>query len=100
MRRTFLFRQTHFIDLRLGAGEEYSGEEFSIIRWPYYLFRRKAWALCMKILFVIKGQRWRNWRTNLTPVFISGKMNMMFYLVDTCGKELANCLVKAFYIDK
>jgi len=54
----------------------------------------------MKILFVIKGQRWRNWRTNLTPVFISGKMNMMFYLVDTCGKELANCLVKAFYIDK
>jgi cytochrome P450 family 6 len=51
--------------------------------------------LSSKILFVIKGQLWRHWRTNLTPVFTSGKMKMMFYLVDTCGKELADCLGKA-----
>jgi cytochrome P450 len=48
-----------------------------------------------KALFVLKGQLWRHMRTNLTPVFTSGKMKMMFYLVDTCGKELADCLDKA-----
>jgi len=43
----------------------------------------------------LKGQLWRHLRTNLTPVFTSGKMKMMFYLVDTCGKELTECLEKA-----
>jgi hypothetical protein len=51
--------------------------------------------LLSRILFVAKGQRWRHLRTNLTPVFTSGKMKMMFYLVDTCGNELADCLDKA-----
>jgi hypothetical protein len=56
--------------------------------------------LCSKILFVSKGQRWRNWRTNLTPVFTTGKIKKIFYLVDTCGKELADCLDKASYSGK
>jgi cytochrome P450 len=51
--------------------------------------------LFSRILFVIKGQNWRHWRTNLTPVFTTGKLKMMFFLVDTCGKELADCLDKA-----
>jgi hypothetical protein len=51
--------------------------------------------LFSKSLFVVKGQSWRHLRTNLTPVFSSGKMKMMFYLVDTCGKELADYLDKA-----
>jgi len=51
--------------------------------------------LSSKTLFAIKGQLWRHWRTNMTPVFTSGKIKMMFYLVDTCGKELAECLDKA-----
>jgi cytochrome P450 family 6 len=63
-------------------------------------FDEKLDPLWSKILFVIKGQRWRQWRTNLTPVFTSGKMKMMFYLVDTCGKELADCLDKASYNGK
>ena len=42
----------------------------------------------------LKGQLWRHLRTNMTPVFTSGKMKMMFYLVDTCGKELVECLEK------
>jgi hypothetical protein len=54
----------------------------------------------MKILFVIKGQRWRHWRTNLPSVFTYGKMKMMFRLVDTCSKELADYLDKAFYVGK
>jgi cytochrome P450 len=48
-----------------------------------------------KALSVLKGQIWRHLRTNLTPVFTSRKMKMMFYLVDTCGRELAACLEKA-----
>jgi len=43
----------------------------------------------------LKGSLWRHLRTNLTPVFTSRKMKMMFSLVDTCGKELADCLEKA-----
>jgi cytochrome P450 family 6 len=45
--------------------------------------------LFAKGIGLVKGQRWRYLRTNLTPVFTSGKMKMMFYLLDTCGKELA-----------
>jgi len=44
---------------------------------------------------LLKGQLWRHLRTNLSPVFTSRKMKMMFYLVETCGKELADCLEKA-----
>ena len=51
--------------------------------------------LSSKTLFAMKGKLWRHWRTNLTPVFTSGKIKMMFCLVDTCGKELADCLDKA-----
>jgi len=51
--------------------------------------------LIANVLPMIRGQHWRHLRTNLTPVFTSGKMKMMFYLVDTSGKELADCLEKA-----
>jgi cytochrome P450 family 6 len=44
---------------------------------------------------VLKGQLWRHLRTNLTPVFTSRKIKVMFCLVDICGKELADCLEKA-----
>jgi cytochrome P450 family 6 len=46
-------------------------------------------------LLSLKGQVWRHLRTKLTPVFTSRKMKMMFYLVDLCSKELADCLEKA-----
>jgi len=46
-------------------------------------------------LFMLKGQMWRQVRTSLNPVFTSGKLKMMFHLVDICGKELANYLDKA-----
>jgi cytochrome P450 len=47
------------------------------------------------VLSSLKGQLWRHLRTNLTPVFTSSNMKKMFYLVDTCSKELADCLGKA-----
>jgi len=59
------------------------------------LFDEKLDPLVSNSLPVLRGQLWRHLRTNLTTVFTSRKMNMMFYLVDTCGKELADCLEKA-----
>jgi cytochrome P450 family 6 len=44
--------------------------------------------LSYKNIFILKGQRWRHMRTNLTPTFTSGKMKKMFYLVENCAKEL------------
>jgi len=63
-------------------------------------FDEKLDPLCSKVIFVSKGQRWRNWRTNLTPVFTTGKIKKIFHLVDTCGKELADCVDKASYNGK
>ena len=63
-------------------------------------FDEKLDPLCSRCLFVMKGQTWRHWRTNLSPVFTSGKMKKMFHLVDTCGKELVNCLEKASLYSK
>jgi cytochrome P450 len=57
-------------------------------------FQDKVDPVFGNILFALKGQIWRHLRTNLTPVFTSRKMKMMFYLVDFCGKELADCLEK------
>jgi cytochrome P450 family 6 len=48
-----------------------------------------------KNLSMLKGQLWRHLRIKLTPVFTSRKMKMMFYLVEVCGKELADCLEEA-----
>jgi cytochrome P450 family 6 len=45
-------------------------------------------------LAVVRGELWHHLRTNLTPVFTSRKLRMMFYLVDTSGKDLADCLEK------
>ena len=58
-------------------------------------FDKKLDPLFSKSLLVSKGKLWRHLRTNLTPVFTSRKMKMMFHLTDTCGKELAECLHKA-----
>jgi cytochrome P450 len=58
-------------------------------------FEDKFDPLFGKNLGALKGPLWRHLRRNLTPVFTSRKMKMMFYLVDTCSKELADCLEKA-----
>jgi cytochrome P450 family 6 len=45
-----------------------------------------------KMIFMLEGQRWRNVRLNLTSVFTSAKMKMMFHLVVICGRELVKYL--------
>jgi len=51
--------------------------------------------LIAKGLLLLKGRLWRQVRTSLTPVFTSGKVKMMFYLVDICSNELTDYLDKA-----
>jgi cytochrome P450 family 6 len=58
-------------------------------------FEDKFDPLFGKNLASVRGQLWRHLRTNLTSVFTSRKLKMMFYLVDTCCKELDECLGKA-----
>jgi len=60
-----------------------------------FSFEDKYDPVLGKNLCALRGQLWRHLRTSLTPVFTSRKMKMMFYLVDTCSKELAECLEKA-----
>lgn len=40
-------------------------------------------------LFVIKNPEWKSMRVNLTPVFSSGKVKMLFSLMNDIGKELS-----------
>jgi hypothetical protein len=47
------------------------------------------------ILALLSGQLWLHLRKKLSPVITSCKMKIMFYLVDTCDKELADWLHRA-----
>jgi len=40
----------------------------------------------------MRGTQWRKLRTKLTPTFTSGKMKMMFNLMNECAEELRNFL--------
>nr|XP_029731420.1 probable cytochrome P450 9f2 isoform X1 [Aedes albopictus] len=39
-------------------------------------------------LFALRGQKWRDMRSTLSPAFTGSKMRHMFELVDECGKSL------------
>lgn len=43
-------------------------------------------------LFVIEGDAWRNMRSKLTPAFTSGKMKLMFNLIEACTEEFRKAL--------
>lgn len=47
-------------------------------------------------LFNIGGQKWRDWRFKLSPVFSSGKLKTMFPIMRNCGHDFQNFLEKNF----
>nr|CAD7599514.1 unnamed protein product [Timema genevievae] len=48
--------------------------------------------LFMKSLIGLKGDKWKNMRSTLSPAFTSSKMKNMFLLVDECGHQLSQYL--------
>jgi len=70
-------------------------KDFQIFMDRIFSYEDKFDPVFGNMMPLLKGQLWRHIRTNLTPVFTSRKTKMMFYLVDICGKELAECLEKA-----
>jgi cytochrome P450 family 6 len=49
----------------------------------------KADPLTAKAVFALKDDKWRHIRLGMTPIFTTGKIKKMFYLVDKCAKEMA-----------
>jgi cytochrome P450 family 9 len=45
-------------------------------------------------LFSLRGEKWRQMRTLLSPAFTSSKMKSMFKLMSDCGANFANYLVQ------
>ncbi|KAF2881448.1 hypothetical protein ILUMI_24734 [Ignelater luminosus] len=45
-------------------------------------------------LFAISGEKWRTFRTHLSPAFTSGKMKMMFSNMLKCSNEMVNAVLK------
>lgn len=45
-------------------------------------------------LFSLKGTKWRKLRVKLTPTFTSGKMKMMFGILEDCSSELVDVMNK------
>jgi len=60
-----------------------------------FSFENKFHPTICNSLLALKGQIWRHLRTKLASVFTSRKTMMMLYLVDTSGKEPAECLQRA-----
>lgn len=54
----------------------------------------EADPLTAKAVFALKDKKWRHIRLGMTPIFTTGKMKKMFYLVDKCAKELTLHLEK------
>lgn len=48
-------------------------------------------------LFLMRGEKWRNMRTTLTPAFTSAKMRNMFELVRDCATTSAEFLLETFF---
>jgi cytochrome P450 family 6 len=59
----------------------------------------EADPLTAKAVFALKDNKWKHIRLGMTPIFTTGKMKKMFYLVDKFAKELALHLEKRITTD-
>ena len=54
--------------------------------------RDRVLSPAMRHLLHMQGEPWKVMRQKLTPAFTSGKMKMMFYLIEACSNELTKAL--------
>jgi cytochrome P450 family 6 len=54
----------------------------------------KVDPLTAKAVFALKNEKWKHIRAAMTPIFTTGKMKNMFYLIERCATELM------LYLDK
>ncbi|KAJ9594231.1 hypothetical protein L9F63_014391 [Diploptera punctata] len=52
----------------------------------------KSDPLFANVIFSLKGDKWKHVRQKLTPSFTSGKMKVMFNLVNKCGEDLVDLI--------
>ena len=69
-------------------------KDFQTFKDRTIFLEEKLDPIFCKTMGALKGELWYHLRTNLSPVFTSRKIKLMFNLVDTSGKELAECLEK------
>ena len=48
--------------------------------------------LFSRSLIGLKGQKWRNMRSTLSPAFTGSKMRQIFQLIVECGEEMVKCI--------
>ncbi|KAF2898022.1 hypothetical protein ILUMI_08153 [Ignelater luminosus] len=53
----------------------------------FHFFPTNDEPLWEKNLFLLKGEKWREMRTTLSPSFTSSKMKLMFGLINDCAKQ-------------
>ncbi|XP_025263908.1 cytochrome P450 9e2-like [Camponotus floridanus] len=81
---TFLFRDTEIIKSVLVKNFEAFPD--------HYGFNDLNEPLLANNLFSLRGQKWRDVRTLLSPFFTSSKIKMMFTLMSECAVDFANYL--------
>lgn len=57
-------------------------------------FKEDSDPIIGRSLFALKGKRWHDMRTKLTPSFTGSKMRGMFMLMNDCGLQLVSYLRK------
>jgi len=69
-------------------------KDFHIFPNRFFVSDESIDSVTSNSLFVVKNPHWKALRSKLSPVFTSGKMKMMMYLMKECGENLKQHIEK------